>query len=160
MTVNNQFADSSGVFQKYRRPVFPYIIGQNYHAIPNEFNFLNSSNQDSYEFNDLRRNTEPLNLIEGDSEYPYINIPNKLNQTLNVTATSPGTVKSIGIVTSGINYRVGEDLVFDNDGTGGDGVSARVSRVKGRSITNISVCLLYTSPSPRDATLSRMPSSA
>ena len=139
MTVNNQFADSSGVFQKYRRPVFPYIIGQNYHAIPNEFNFLSSSNQDSYQFNDLRRNTEPLNLIEGDSEYPYINIPNKLNQTLNITATSPGTVKSIGIVTSGINYRVGEDLVFNNDGTGGDGVSARVSRVKGRSITNISV---------------------
>ena len=26
--------------------------------------------------------------------------------------------------------------------------------------TNISICLLYTSPSPRDATLSRMPSSA
>ena len=25
---------------------------------------------------------------------------------------------------------------------------------------NISICLLYTSPSPRDATLSRMPSSA
>ena len=30
-----------------------------------------------------------------------------------------------------------------------------------RSIsTNLSICLLYTSPSPRDATLSRMPSSA
>ena len=27
-------------------------------------------------------------------------------------------------------------------------------------VTGISVCLLYTSPSPRDATLSRMPSSA
>ena len=30
----------------------------------------------------------------------------------------------------------------------------------GRGITTRSVCLLYTSPSPRDATLSRMPSSA
>ena len=27
-------------------------------------------------------------------------------------------------------------------------------------LTNITICLLYTSPSPRDATLSRMPSSA
>ena len=26
--------------------------------------------------------------------------------------------------------------------------------------TNVGICLLYTSPSPRDATLSRMPSSA
>ena len=30
----------------------------------------------------------------------------------------------------------------------------------GWSISNITDCLLYTSPSPRDATLSRMPSSA
>ena len=28
------------------------------------------------------------------------------------------------------------------------------------AVKNMSVCLLYTSPSPRDATLSRMPSSA
>ena len=30
----------------------------------------------------------------------------------------------------------------------------------GGNITQVGVCLLYTSPSPRDATLSRMPSSA
>ena len=29
-----------------------------------------------------------------------------------------------------------------------------------KNVPNISCCLLYTSPSPRDATLSRMPSSA
>ena len=31
---------------------------------------------------------------------------------------------------------------------------------KTRSMMNLSICLLYKSPSPRDATLSRMPSSA
>ena len=31
---------------------------------------------------------------------------------------------------------------------------------KGDSIGQFNICLLYTSPSPRDATLSRMPSSA
>ena len=36
----------------------------------------------------------------------------------------------------------------------GDGIA----RVHG--LDNIQACLLYTSPSPRDATLSRMPSSA
>ena len=30
----------------------------------------------------------------------------------------------------------------------------------GKTTTTSSICLLYTSPSPRDATLSRMPSSA
>ena len=33
-------------------------------------------------------------------------------------------------------------------------------RVEPASITKLMSCLLYTSPSPRDATLSRMPSSA
>ena len=35
-----------------------------------------------------------------------------------------------------------------------------VGRVIGRSGRTVNACLLYTSPSPRDATLSRMPSSA
>ena len=34
------------------------------------------------------------------------------------------------------------------------------ANVSGGSVANSIVCLLYTSPSPRDATLSRMPSSA
>ena len=43
-------------------------------------------------------------------------------------------------------------------------INYHVERVKGGSALNIvevcSVCLLYTSPSPRDGLLSRMPSSA
>ena len=35
-----------------------------------------------------------------------------------------------------------------------------ITKVSGRSSENKKICLLYTSPSPRDATLSRMPSSA
>ena len=33
-------------------------------------------------------------------------------------------------------------------------------QIQGGAVTNTKLCLLYTSPSPRDATLSRMPSSA
>ena len=141
MTVNDQFAESSGVFEKYKKPVFPYIIGHNYHSIPDEFNFLNSSTQDLYPFetSDLRRNTEPLNLIEEDSEYPYIFLPNALNQTLDVSKVAPGTINGIGIVTSGDYYKVGETLVFDNTGTSGDSAYAKISKVKGRSVNRISV---------------------
>ena len=42
-----------------------------------------------------------------------------------------------------------EDVIFN-------GTSNKASK----NIAEVSVCLLYTSPSPRDATLSRMPSSA
>ena len=79
-----------------------------------KFNFFNSSVQDQYSFesSDLRRNTDPLNLIEEDSEYPYIFIPNKLNQTVTVTSTAPGTVNGVGIVTAGDGYNAGESLLI------------------------------------------------
>ena len=41
-----------------------------------------------------------------------------------------------------------------------DSIGARVSVKSGGCAGMSYVCLLYTSPSPRDATLSRMPSSA
>jgi hypothetical protein len=42
------------------------------------------------ENNGWRRNTQPLNLIEEDLEYPYLFIPNKFNQTAKVAAVTPG----------------------------------------------------------------------
>ena len=141
MTINNDSSSTSGVFEKYREPVFPYIIGENYQSIPNKFNFKLGSNQDSYDIeqNGWKRNTQPLNLIEGDSEYPYLFIPNKLNQTSTISATTPGKISSVGIVTGGSEYRVNEEFVFNNDGTQGNHVSAKISRVKGRPVSNISV---------------------
>ena len=142
MTVNDLQTEQSGVFEKYKKPVFPYIIGDNYHSIPNEFNFAGSSNQDDFNFeeSDLRRNTDPLNLIEGETQlYSYLFIPNKFNQTAKINAVVPGSIDAIGILTGGTNYKVGETLVFDNEGTGGNSAYAKISRVKGKSITNISV---------------------
>ena len=141
MTVNNLKTEADGVFEKYKKPVFPYIIGENYNSIPDKFNFNDSSNQDDFNFvdNGVRRNTNPLNLIEDTLEYPYIFIPNKLNQTAKITGTQPGTIDSIGIITGGTGYRVGDNLVFNNTGTSGNGAFARVSRVKGKSVSNISV---------------------
>ena len=121
MTVNDKFTATSGVFEKYKEPVFPYVIGENYHSIPNEFNFQLGSNQDDYDVatNGWKRNTSPYNLIEDDLEYPYVYIPNKLNQTGSITAATPGQISRIGIVTGGSEYRVGEELEFNNDNTGG-----------------------------------------
>jgi len=39
-------------------------------------------------------------------------------------------------------------------------VRLAIGTVKGKRVDEALTCLLYTSPSPRDATLSRMPSSA
>jgi hypothetical protein len=141
MTIDEKDVSTSGIFKNYKAPKFPYIIGDNYHSIPDDFNFSLSSSADSFENlqNEYRRNTHPYNLIEDDSEYPYIYIPNKLSQTSEVTASSRGTISSIGIVTGGTEYRMNETLVFNNTGTGGDGVFAKVSRLQGKSVTSVSV---------------------
>ena len=59
--------------------------------------------------------------------------------------------------------RVKQELSEQNllaEDWGGDVVMVPVSAIKGENIDKLLDCLLYTSPSPRDATLSRMPSSA
>ena len=141
LTINDKFSATSGVFENYREPVFPYVIGENYHSIPNEFNFNPSSNQDDYDLveNKWRRNTHPYNLLENGSQYPYLYVPSKLDQTATIVSTTPGSISKIGIVTGGLEYRIGEELVFNNEGTGGKNISAKVSKLKGRSVNNISV---------------------
>ena len=138
-TINSIISDTDGVFKNYRRPVFPYIIGNNYNSVPNSYNFLNSSLQENLDSNNWRRNTYPLNLIEDDLEYPYIDIPSKLNQTFKINGVSPGYVKSIGISSAGDNYRIGDSIEFNNNETRGEGLSAKVSQLKGRPVNSISV---------------------
>ena len=77
------------------------------------------------------------------------------NVTGNINASSATGISTVGILTaySSININVG----------GGSTEIATELKAKastGKAIAMSMVCLLYTSPSPRDATLSRMPSSA
>ena len=139
-TINN-VADSSGPFTKYRRPVFPYLVGDNFKRIPHLFNFEADSNQDSISLDDSEwsRITTPYNLIEDTISYDYAYIPNNLAQTVDVQAISPGSIDSIGITSGGTNYKVGDSLIFDSEGTLGNGVAALVSKVKGKEVSNISV---------------------
>ena len=90
------------------------------------------------EANGWRRNTDPINLIEDESQYHILNVPNKLNQTAEITGTNPGVVGGVGI-TGGTGYKVGESIVFDNTNTGGTGARNKISRVKGKTVSSISV---------------------
>ena len=67
--------------------------------------------------------------------------------TLQITGTLADTTEVV--VSSGATYDVDEDDTIQSLHGAGN-----------IDIASIKTCLLYTSPSPRDATLSRMPSSA
>ena len=59
----------------------------------------------------------------------------------------------------GVRFFAHKDIV--NTVMGCRPVSSRLTTIRPRAVPfNITICLLYTSPSPRDMTISRMPSSA
>ena len=133
-TINDSSIDSSGPFAKYRRPSFPYLIGDGYASNPIEFNFLGTSNQNDFELNDgnWSRVINKYNLIEDDIKYDYIYIPNKLSQRSTIRSIESGSINQIGITSSGNNYQIGDSLIFDNSETSGNVVSAKVSEILGK----------------------------
>lgn len=116
-------------------PRFPYFIGNSFRSKPvvedldQSFDFNNSS---------LVRNTFPYRINQDNSGNDFIVESNKLfNQITNVESVSEGTISSVTIINPGENYRIGNLLTFENEGTGGGGASAEVSKLKGVPITSI-----------------------
>ena len=44
-------SSSDGVFKNFKKPVFPYLIGNKYNSRPNKFNFSRVSNQTDFDIN-------------------------------------------------------------------------------------------------------------
>jgi len=138
----NRINDSIGPFQGFRRPQFPYLIGDSYHSVPNNFNFRSSSNQTEYDIQSDRwlRNTYYYNLDNEENGYNYIfnsNIVNK--QVIEVTSASLGVIEGVGILTGGSNYKINDSVVFDNSNSGGNGAQARVTSLDGKTIDTVSI---------------------
>ena len=141
-TIATNEADTQSPFTGFRRPKFPYLIGHNYHAKPNTFNFQKVANQDEFDFNNSNyiKNTAPFNYIDGKStRYKYVSLPSDLTQEVEVRNALRGPIDSVGIITGGNNYKVNDPVVFNEANTGGGGVSARVSHILGRPVESVSV---------------------
>ena len=70
-------------------------------------------------------------------------------------------IAALSLSTITINAQVTEDWVSQDDYYGKDGIMVVVDEADNAfTLSDIFYCLLYTSPSPRDRTRSRMPSSA
>ena len=141
-TISTTSVESEAPFQNYFKPAFPYVIGNTYYSNPIAFNFSRNSNQDDIDINETQwlRNTTPYNLNSVYSSYDYLFNPNKIRQSgATITSINSGNVSSIGIVTGGKQYKVGDVINFDNSKSDGLGVSAKVSLIGGKSISQISV---------------------
>ena len=132
-------ADDSGPFRDYKKPIFPYLIGDNYYSIPSKFNQDKNSNQDDYDLNqsNYKRNTSVYNFFDKDIRYPYITLPNDLDQKVTVKTVGKGKVNSTKILAGGDLYKVNDRLVFDQENSGGKGLAAKVSFVEGKEILSL-----------------------
>jgi len=131
---------SSGPFKNYKRPVFPYFIGNEYKSKPIDYNYNVSSNQDEVDLikTGWLRNTSPYNINSSNSDYRFLNYPNKIkNQNTKVRYAKSGKISSIGISSGGNNYSVNNPIIFDNTGTEGFNAAAVVSSIKGKKINSL-----------------------
>ena len=136
----NTVNDTDGPFRNFRRPLFPYVIGNTFQSKPNSTNYKVSSNQSDYNFEDgvLFRNTESNHTNADNSGYDYFfNSNNERKQILNITSTSKGVVEQVAITTGGLSYKVNDKVDFNNSKSGGNGAEAKVFQVDGRLVNYI-----------------------
>jgi hypothetical protein len=122
-------------------PEFPYIIGNYFRDYVIPENYSSRFNQD-IDLNNLNliRNIGPYYVNSGNSNYDLIsNTDKKYKQEFTVTKTLSSSIDEIQIYSPGSDYKVGDNIVFNNSGTNGSGASAAVSRIKGKPIKNINV---------------------
>ena len=141
-TINDGQVDSVGPFSNYKSPVFPYFIGNNYKSKSESFNFSKKSNQLNIDINRTNwiRNTKPYNITESNSGYKFLYNPNEIREQIShVKSVSKGTISSIGIITGGQNYQVNDSIVFKQSDLSSKKPSAKISSIKGKSVTSVSV---------------------
>jgi hypothetical protein len=141
-TINPTVRDSEGSFKNYRRPQFPYFIGNSYKYEPIGYNFEGLSNQDNVDLNNtnLVRNTDSYNFLFNKTKYDFLIDPSDINeQKTFVTEISAGSISNIGVSTGGYDYRIGDYVVFDNEGSSGYGAHATVKSIQGKTINQINV---------------------
>lgn len=137
----SELVETSGSFKNYKKPVFPYFIGNTYKSKPIDYNFSTNSNQIDFDINKTGwlRNTSPYNLMNSNSGYAYITNPNDIrNQYSIAKSISSGQITSVGILTGGENYQVGDSIEFSARSLDSIPPKAFVSFVEGKSVTSIS----------------------
>ena len=129
---------TSSPFIGSREPVFPYILnGFRYKKIEMNGQPLSLQNMAILNSGDILRNTLPYKLGYLASDYDYFVSDSIEDTELFVKTIATSGISSVNILSPGIEYKVGDRVVFNNDDTGGTGASAKVKTLVGSGITEI-----------------------
>ena len=134
--------DSSGPFENFRKPLFPYLIGNTFKSEVDTFNFSTDANQDDFNFNEsgLLRNRNPYNFNSQTSSYNFLDDPkNRKIPSAKISSVHKGSIDTIEIVEKGDNYKNGDVMLFNPPETGGFAPKVSISEISGKKINSISV---------------------
>ena len=135
-----QTPESVGPFKNFRKPQFPYLIGNTFQHKQNEFNFKKTSNHVDYDLvvNNWRRITSPYKINSKFGGYDYIFNSNDIKeQVIEITGVQR-ECRCVGILTGGSNYKVNERVVFKGD-TNGKTARAKIDKIGGKTVNNIDI---------------------
>ena len=117
---------------------FPYFIGNKYRSqLPSDYKL-----DQSFDLNNskLLRNTLPYKVSEKNANYDFVNeTSDVLDQKIEVISVTPGSIESLEIQSSGVDYKVGDELIFDETNTFGSGLDVEVESIKGKEVNSIQI---------------------
>jgi len=120
---------------------FPYFIGNKYKSeYIKENKFLNQD----FDFNNsgLIRNTFPYKVSDRYADNDFISESNEIiNQLTIVESVTSGSIENFDIVNPGDDYNVGDKIIFDETDTGGGGLNAEISQIRGKNILNVNTSI-------------------
>tara|TARA_B100000963_G_scaffold352850_1_gene366655 strand:+ start:2828 stop:15466 length:12639 start_codon:yes stop_codon:yes gene_type:complete len=120
------------------KPKFPYFIGDKFQSKTIESNFTEFDQSFDFNSSGFRRNTFPYKVSDPFADNDFLVETNEITQQKSIVeSVSSGTIENIKVVNSGQNYKVNDNLIFDNTKTSGDGLTVRVSKLKGKDVTNL-----------------------
>jgi len=122
-------------------PSFPYFVGNRF---KNNFIEENRTLNQSFDFNNssLIRNTLPYKINDQYADNDFIIESNEIvNQKVTVDSIKKGKIEGFEVINSGDRYSVGDTLIFDNTGTSGSNVDAKVFSLTGKAIVDINTSI-------------------
>jgi len=137
-TINPGQVDSDGSFKNYKRPQFPYVIGDTFKSKPDTFNYNRQINQIDYEYATLIRNTKPSKTSDVYGFNEYINSSLKDERQISVIeSTRRGEITDFDIVSAGTSYKSGDIVYLDGQPKYGRQSRISVGRIRGKEIVSI-----------------------
>ena len=135
-TISDGEVETSGPFINYKKPKFPYIIGNTYKYYPLESNFAPINSENPIDYTNKVRYTKHYNLESDTSGYNYIYNPNKIKPIRNYVNNISSNYLNLAILDSptsgGSNYRINDTVNFNSDGLYG-----KVNEILGRNVLDV-----------------------